>query len=123
MNALISVVTEDSSFYKQVVQMIPLDIQREGIEMLRPGNSLNNAQIIVTDMITDEILEQGIPVFLFADEKPENIEESVSLRFYKKTSFDVKIFQKDLAEWIEIAFALDGAAEKNQRSRSQKRKV
>ena len=104
MNALISVVTEDSSFYKQVVQMIPLEVQIEGVEMLRPGDSLNNAQIIVTDMITDEILEQGIPVFLFADEKPENIEESVSLRFYKKTSFNVKIFQKDLAEWIEIAF-------------------
>ena len=33
MNALISVVTEDSSFYKQIVQMIPLDIQREGIEI------------------------------------------------------------------------------------------
>ena len=85
MNALISVVTEDSSFYKQIVQMIPLDIQREGIEILRPGDSLNNAQIIVTDMITDEILDQGIPVFLFAEEMPEDIVESISLRFYKRT--------------------------------------
>lgn len=84
MNALISIVTEDSSFYKQVVQMIPLDIQKEGIEILRPGDSLNNAQIIVTDMITDEILDQGIPVFLFAEKMPEDIVESVSLRFYKK---------------------------------------
>lgn len=122
MNALISVVTKDSSFYKQIVQMIPLDIQREGIEILRPGDSLNNAQIIVTDMITDEILDQGIPVFLFAEKMPEDIVESVSLRFYKKTNFDVKIFQKDLAEWIEIAFALDGAAEKTRDAEAKKEK-
>lgn len=122
MNALISVVTKDSSFYKQIVQMIPMELRREGVEILSPGESLKNAQMIVTDKITDDIMEQGIPVFLFANEIPNNIFESVSFHFYKRNSFEVAVFQKDITEWSEIAFALDNAAEQVRQSDAKKEK-
>ena len=122
MNALISVVTEDSNFYKQIVQMIPMDLRKEGVELLTPGESLKNTQMIVTDKITDDIMEQGIPVFLFANDMPKDMVESVSFHFYKRNSFQVAVFQKDITEWSEIAFALDNAAEQVRQSDAKKEK-
>lgn len=122
MDALISVVTTDSNFFKQIEQMIPMNLRKEGVELLSPTDSLKNTQMIVTDTITDEIMDQGIPVFLFANEIPKDMVESVSFRFYKKNYFDANVFQKDITEWSEIAFALDNAAEEVRKSEAKKEK-
>lgn len=110
-NSLITVVTDDFSFFSQIMQMIPQRIKKSGVIMLSHKDCLKQTRMIITDELDLTIQKEGVPTFVISDIFPDKIEESISLRFYKKNNFKVEKFQNDLLDWYEIAQTLFSNAE------------
>ena len=104
MKILISIVTNNTDFYKQAAQLLPNEI---GYEHLFSSNDYSHSKMIVTDGSDESVFDEDVPTFVIAEVLPKNVRESVSLRFYKRGDFSPEIFAKDILEWAEIINALE----------------
>lgn len=102
MDNIISVVTNNTDFYKQVVQLFSSNANEISFEQILPGSSLDSAQIIITDGSDEAVYEEEVPIILIAHEMPRHLTPSLFIRFYKIGEFTPDIIIRDVFEWVNI---------------------